>query len=104
MLSWPKDSKAITFALSALRFQPSVTPKNHTAGLSSRSRCVHTLYGPLSDFGLDPSDGARSQGDLKSQLSGRRVATFTASEHSSSRGLIAGQGTNVFFRWLDAAH
>jgi hypothetical protein len=31
--------------------------------LSSRSRCAHALYSPLSDFGLDPSDGARSQPD-----------------------------------------
>jgi hypothetical protein len=33
------------------------------ARLSGRSGRVHTLHGPLSDFGLDPSNRTRSQPD-----------------------------------------
>ena len=38
-----------------------VITRNRQAALSSRSRRAYTLYGPLFDFGLDPSNGARSQ-------------------------------------------
>ena len=36
---------------------------NRPTALSSRSRRVYALYRPLSDFGLDPSNSARSQPD-----------------------------------------
>ena len=44
---------------------PGVAPNHRKSPdrISSRSRRVHALYGPLSDFGLDPSNCARSQPD-----------------------------------------
>lgn len=65
MRNLPKVGKALTdLRLIDLPFQLySLIAENRPTALSSRSRCMHALYGPLSDFGLDPSNGARSQPD-----------------------------------------